>query len=206
MAHKGDYVPQGWSSAPMMSLVKRMRRNVDFGGRSDEGIQGLNSFPNWRCKAGTRRRNNPPEWRGMYDSSSDWFEVRTSDIVYSESIFGRGSHRHRGIRPCPCNAKSDLAGQRPKRHRSGVPVDTPEKPPIPKGIPRHQQPVHSNRRRTQSSDFGEGARLFKPSHPAKEAEGDCLKGAKCTREYLRRPILAFPTFAMRMTRDETTES
>lgn len=173
MAHKGDYVPQGWSSAPMMSLVKRMRRNVDFGEDPMKEYKVLTL-----SQTGVARLrepgvgNNPPEWRGMYfyDSSSDWFEVRTSDIVYS------GIDLWKGV-VCFVTEEFDHAlvtQEYPILRVKDPNVIDPEFLSILLRSRRFQKAFraintgHSNRRRTQSSDFGKVLVYYPPIEKQKE--------------------------------------
>lgn len=173
MAHKGDYVPHGWSSAPMMDLVKRMRRNVDFGKEPMKEYKVLTL-----SQTGVARLrepgvgNNPPEWRGMYfyDSSSDWFEVRTSDIVYS------GIDLWKGV-VCFVTEEFDHAlvtQEYPILRVKDPNVIDPEFLSILLRSRRFQKAFraintgHSNRRRTQSSDFGKVLVYYPPIEKQKE--------------------------------------
>lgn len=173
MAHKGDYVPHGWSSAPMMDLVKRMRRNVDFGKEPMKEYKVLTL-----SQTGVARLrepgvgNNPPEWRGMYfyDSSSDWFEVRTSDIVYS------GIDLWKGV-VCFVTEEFDHAlvtQEYPILRVKDQNVIDPEFLSILLRSRRFQKAFraintgHSNRRRTQSSDFGKVLVYYPPIEKQKE--------------------------------------
>lgn len=173
MAHKGDYVPQGWSSAPMMNLVKRMRRNVDFG---EEPMKEYKVLTLSQTGVARLREpgvgNNPPEWRGMYfcDSSSDWFEVRTSDIVYS------GIDLWKGV-VCFVTEEFDHAlvtQEYPILRVKDPNVIDPEFLSILLRSRRFQKAFraintgHSNRRRTQSSDFGKVLVYYPPIEKQKE--------------------------------------
>lgn len=173
MAHKGDYVPHGWSSAPMMDLVKRMRRNVDFG---EEPMKEYKVLTLSQTGVARLREpgvgNNPPEWRGMYfyDSSSDWFEVRTSDIVYS------GIDLWKGV-VCFVTEEFDHAlvtQEYPILRVKDPNVIDPEFLSILLRSRRFQKAFraintgHSNRRRTQSSDFGKVLVYYPPIEKQKE--------------------------------------
>ena len=138
---------RSWSSAPMMNLVKRMRRNVDFG---EEPMKEYKVLTLSQTGVARLREpgvgNNPPEWRGMYfyDSSSDWFEVRTSDIVYS------GIDLWKGV-VCFVTEEFDHAlvtQEYPILRVKDPNVIDPEflsillrKPPLPKGIPAPSTPA-----------------------------------------------------------------
>lgn len=160
MAHKGDYVPDGWFSAPMRDLVERMKRNVDFEKDPMREYQVLTL-----SQTGLARLrepgvgNNPPEWRGMYflDSSSTWYEVRESDIVYS------GIDLWKGV---VCFVTHDfdhalVTQEYPILRVRRPDVVDPEFLSILLRSKRFQKAFraintgHSNRRRTQSSDFDE---------------------------------------------------
>lgn len=85
-AHDTDYVPKGWKSARLGTLVTRRKEKIRFDNRLSEEFKVLTL-----SQSGTIRLreagigNNPPEWLGMYfhDSSSAWYAVHTGDIVYS---------------------------------------------------------------------------------------------------------------------------
>ncbi len=167
MAHKGDYVPQGWSSAPMIDLVKRMKRTVDF---EKDPMREYKVLTLSQTGVARLREpgvgNNPPEWRGMYfcDSSSNWFEVRTSDIVYS------GIDLWKGV-VCFVTEEFDHAlvtQEYPILQVKNPDVIDPEFLSILLRSKRFQKAFraintgHSNRRRTQSSDF-EKVLVYYPS-------------------------------------------
>lgn len=167
MAHKGDYVPKGWSSAPMKALVKRMKRTVEFDNDPMKEYKVLTL-----SQTGIARLrepgvgNNPPEWRGMYfaDSSSEWYEVRESDIVYS------GIDLWKGV-VCYITKEFDHALVTQEypilRVRDSEIID-PEFLSVLLRSRRFQKAFraintgHSNRRRTQSSDFDEVLVYYPP--------------------------------------------
>lgn len=173
MAHKGDHVPLGWSSAPMMDLVKRVRRTVDF---EKEPMKEYKVLTLSQTGVARLREpgvgNNPPEWRGMYfsDSSSNWFEVRTSDIVYS------GIDLWKGV---VCFVTEDfdhalVTQEYPILRVKDPDVIDPEFLSILLRSKRFQKAFraintgHSNRRRTQSSDFDNVLVYYPPMKEQRE--------------------------------------
>lgn len=158
-AHKADFIPDGWHSAPMSELVVRRRRTVDFEADPMKEYKVLTL-----SQTGVARLrepgigNNPPEWRGMYfaDSSSHWYEVRKGDIVYS------GIDLWKGV-VCFITEEFDHALVTQEYPILEVKDSTkldPEFLSILLRSKRFQKAFraintgHSNRRRTQAEDFG----------------------------------------------------
>ncbi len=167
MAHKADFVPQGWDCAPLRDLVVRKRRKVDF---EKDLMREYNVLTLSQTGIPRLREpgvgTNPQEWRGMYfhDSSSAWFEVRRSDIVYS------GIDLWKGV-VCYVDEQFDHAlvtSEYPILAVRDPNVIDPEFLAILLRTKRFQKAFraintgHSNRRRTQESDFGSVLVYFPP--------------------------------------------
>lgn len=166
-AHAQELIPSGWAAAPLSSLVERKKRAVDFGKNPMREYKVLTlsqtGVPRLR-EAGVG--NNPPEWLGMYfaDSSSKWYEVQEGDIVYS------GIDLWKGV---VCYVTADYEGAVVTQEYPILKVKDPSKidPEFLSVLLRSKrfQKVfraintgHSNRRRTQQSDFNQ-ALVYYPS-------------------------------------------
>lgn len=175
-AHDTDFVPTGWRCERLGNLVARRRETVDFSSRLSDEFRVLTL-----SQEGTIRLrepgigNNPPEWLGMYfhDSSSRWSEVHAGDIVYS------GIDLWKGV-VCYVTPEFDgalVTQEYPVlRIRDNVQID-PEFLAILLRSKRFQAAFraintgHSNRRRTQPSDFDDVLVYYPPIEEQRKIAG-----------------------------------
>lgn len=158
-AHERELVPDGWSARALGEVVERRAEPEEFEEDSTREYRVLTISQSGRARlrpAGVG--NNPPEWLGMYfaDSSSRWYKAHAGDIVYSGIDLWKGS---------VCLVPPELDGalvtqEYPILHVKDEGVN-PEFLAMLLRSNRMRRAFraintgHSNRRRTQASDFYE---------------------------------------------------
>lgn len=83
----------GWIKKPLGQLMVRREERIHPEERPDEQVTviSLGQDGKMRCRE-AGKGNNPPEWLGMYfeNSSSQWYVVHAHDIVYSSIDLWKG--------------------------------------------------------------------------------------------------------------------
>lgn len=150
-------VPEGWTKRKLGELLEPREAKIRPDLAPDKLFTVLSLSQNGEFSAREAGKgNNPPEWLGMYfeDSSSTWYEVHEGDIVYSSIDLWRGCI---GVVPKEFDGAivtKEFPVYRLSAHLVDLSyLDVLLRSESCKRAFRAITTGHSNRRRTQRSDF-----------------------------------------------------
>ncbi|MDX1807896.1 MAG: N-6 DNA methylase [Sulfurospirillaceae bacterium] len=88
-----SHVPEGWIKLPISKVMKK-RENIikpEINPEQEVVVMTLSQTGEIRPRE-AGKGNNPPEWLGMYfgDSSSTWFSAKAGDVVFSSIDLWKG--------------------------------------------------------------------------------------------------------------------